>query len=355
MTRCLTILAVAGMVLAAPGAAQAKLVYDVTQPSDTLVRIDGVDDGDGAAGSPPPAEGVEKAIDNNFQTKYLNFLDLGSGLEVTLDAYGAATLAGIGLTTANDAPARDPASVTVTGSNDGLTWSPVVTAMATPLPDMRYTDVEFAFTPETAGDFSMYRVVFPTVKGDNNSMQIGEVRLVGDDGTAMPAALPDVTNRGDPVRGSSFNHPAGETPAMAIDNDPGTKYLNFDKEGSGLIVILSSAEALTGIGLTTANDAPARDPASVSIRGSNDGTNWVQIVTDLPTPLPDDRKVESVFGFSPETAGAYGMYEVLFPTLKDSGGANSMQIGEIRLLPEPATLALAGLGALGLALRRRRG
>jgi hypothetical protein len=51
----------------------------------------------------------------------------------------------------------------------------------------------------------------------------------------------------------------------------------------------------------------------------------------------------------------YESYKIVFPTVKDAGLANSMQIADIQLygVPEPATLCLLGLGGLSL-LRRRR-
>jgi len=352
-----------GFVVGLWGSALAAPIADVTQPTDAIVAVHGQDDGDGQVSTPggdnpPPGEPEWNAIDNSFNTKYLNFLDLNSGFTVMLDSYGPAFLTGIALATANDAPERDPASVTITGSNDGgANWLPIVTGLATPLPDVRKAEAQFAFVPETAGTFSIYTVIFPTLKdaGAANSMQIAEVRLMSDD--AGPPPL-DVTRPGDTIVGTSLNYPVNEPPPNAIDDNENTKYLNFDKEGSGFIVTLDTLgpAAIDGIALRTADDSPPRDPASVTIRGSNDsGSTWDPIITDLLTPLPDDRFTDTEFGFSPLTPGTYSMYEVMFPTLKDSGAANSMQIGEVRLLPEPATLALLGLGVIGLAARRRRG
>ncbi len=186
----LTTLLAATLVFAAsaPGRAAPVTGLDVTSPADTIIRIDGVDDGDGIVSTPggdnPPAtEGVENVIDDDDATKYLNFLDLESGFQVTLDDYGPAELIGIALTTANDAPGRDPASVTVTGSNNGVDWDPIITDLATPLPDDRFVESEFGFTPETAGPYGTYKVIFPTVKGSDNSMQIGEVRLLPEPAT----------------------------------------------------------------------------------------------------------------------------------------------------------------------------
>jgi len=194
--------------------------------------------------------------------------------------------------------------------------------------------------------------------------------VVGLWGSALAAPIADVTQPTDTIvlvhgqddgdgqisTGGGDNPPPNETVEKAIDNDSNTKYLNFLDLNSGFRVTLDSygPAPLTGIALTTANDSPPRDPASVTITGSNNGADWLPIVTDLPTPLPDDRFTDTEFGFSPLTPGAFLMYEVIFPTLKDAGNANSMQIGEVRLLPEPATLALLGLGVIGLAARRRR-
>jgi len=65
-------------------------------------------------------EGVTNAIDNNTSTKYLNFDKLNAGFTVT-PANGPVVVTGLRLTSANDAPERDPTSFVLSGSNDGQT------------------------------------------------------------------------------------------------------------------------------------------------------------------------------------------------------------------------------------------
>src|SRR5215216_7396323 len=93
------------------------------------------------------------------------------------------------------------------------------------------------------------------------------------------AQLADVTQPGDPIVATSNNTPGSEGVANAIDNAP-TKYLNFDRLNTGFTVTprvgLSVVQCLT---LTSANDAPERDPASYTLEGSYDGTNFTLIAS----------------------------------------------------------------------------
>src|SRR2546427_11630783 len=94
-----------------------------------------------------------------------------------------------------------------------------------------------------------------------------------------PVAAQDVTLPGDPIVPSSNNSPGSEGVANAIDNQP-TKYLNFDKLNTGFTVSprvgLTVVQCLT---LTSANDAPERDPASFILPGSLDGTTFFYIAS----------------------------------------------------------------------------
>jgi hypothetical protein len=61
---------------------------------------------------------------------------------------------------------------------------------------------------------------------------------------------------------SSGSSPGGELAQYAFDGNTGTKYLNFGAAGSDVLIDAGTPKVVTGLGLTTANDSPGRDPAS---------------------------------------------------------------------------------------------
>src|SRR6058998_763367 len=93
-------------------------------------------------------------------------------------------------------------------------------------------------------------------------------------GLSVSAQLLDVTQPGDPIIPTANNSPGSEGVANAIDNAP-TKYLNFDKLNTGFTVTPRvGGTILIGLSLTSANDAPERDPATYVLTGSEDGSNF---------------------------------------------------------------------------------
>src|SRR6185503_5392216 len=115
------------------------------------------------------------------------------------------------------------------------------------------------------------------------------------------AQLTDVTQPGDPIVATSNNSPGSEGVANAIDNQP-TKYLNFDRVNTGFTVTprvgLSVVQCLT---LTSANDAPDRDPGTYELSGSNDGTNFTAISSGAVPAFGTNRFKKVVITFDNDT------------------------------------------------------
>ena len=180
-----------GFLSIAPTASAALLTLDdVTLPGDPITVVNGLNDGDGAFGPPPGAEGVANAIDNTTN-KYLNFLDIGSGFTVT-PSRGPSVINAIRLYSANDAPGRDPASFHLLGATAPDGPFTLIAASNVQLgarnatgqniePDgpNRLNHVTFSF-PNTT-QYTSYRVVFPTLSNAPSEigMQIAEVELLG--------------------------------------------------------------------------------------------------------------------------------------------------------------------------------
>ena len=135
-------------------------------------------------------------------------------------------------------------------------------------------------------------------------------------------------------------YPLGEEPFLATDSDAATKYLNFGKENSGMIITpVAGATTVQSLYFTSANDAQPRDPRSWELYGTNDvilsednsdgmgGENWTMIASGL-TQIPQQRGMDSpVHTFA--NATSYESYRLVFPELRNVNNADSMQIADV--------------------------
>jgi hypothetical protein len=360
----------------------------VLGPDDAALAIDA--DGNISVSSSPGGEPVTNAI-NGTTAKYLNFGREGSGFIVT--PASIMLVESFQITTANDAEARDPATWQLFGFNGTLLSTNHSTGLAeswtlidsgpVALPAARNTlgplvDVNLAAVGGVG--FEHYKMYFPTLKNapGTNSMQIAEIQFYNDNLGVNAVLAPSnpilaINERTAP----NSSYPAGESPARTLDQVATTKYLNFGRENSGIIVTNAGGPVtVQALGLTTANDWPGRDPGSFELYGTNDdiistdnsdgngGENWTRIAIGDPM-LPGDPQVSNDGRFMHvvipivHEAGpaAYGSYKLVFPTLKNAAApnVNSMQIADIQLyaIPEPAALALVAMAGLAMSIVRR--
>ena len=163
---------------------------------------------------------------------------------------------------------------------------------------------------------------------------------------SVNAQLSDVTQPGDAIIASSGNSPGSEGVANAIDNQP-TKYLNFDsgRDGtnagfspSGFVVTPSvGVTHVTGLSMTSANDAEERDPIDVTLEGSNDETiadfnsgTW-EVITQLSGyDLWTARFEKLTFSFA--NGKTYKHYRWTVNATRTTPNGCCMQIAEVELL-----------------------
>ena len=176
-----------------------------------------------------------------------------------------------------------------------------------------------------------------TAGGYNNSMSTTNAGAgTGTPQTPPPAPTPaknwqTINTNSNPVVISAIyptsnNSPSNETAVNAFDGNPGTKYLNFDKQNAGVTVKLSQGRVVQKFTITTANDAVERDPSSYKLYGSNDGVNWT-LIKEGPLSLSDSRFTVSG-EITVDNTTAYVYYFIKFPSIKNNIG-NSVQIGEV--------------------------
>ena len=368
----------AGLILISLGLPASAIT--LLAPGDVVRAIDVVS-APGASNTPGGESAGHSTDAPNAGSKYLNFGGAGSGLIATPTA-GSSNVSSLRLTTGNDAPERDPTSYQLYGTNSAIasaansegtaeSWTLISTNNSFTLPAAR-GDSTTVFNFTNASSYTSYKVVFPTVV-NSNLMQIADIELftsASATGTNVisfgaPTSSTPVRAIDQPASGSSFA--SSEPPRDLVDGNPSNKYLNFGKENSGAIIAPASGLSIVdGIQLWTANDSPERDPASYILYGSNssllsidnslgDAEMWT-IISTGSLSLPADRLTPS--GILPiANSAAFSLYRIQFDTLKNSGAANSMQIGELQLygtpVPEPSGLILISASAL-IGLHRRR-
>jgi hypothetical protein len=386
--RKLIVLGAAAVVVAGASIASAAAT-PILAPGNPIIAFDS--DPGTSSSSYPATEIPANAIDGTT-AKYLNFGNTGSGFIVIPNS--ASVVQSFQLTTAGDASERDPISFKLFGTNAPIVSADNSNGLAEP-----WTLIgSGALGPPASGSFltpytptnvvnstsySAYKLFFPTLRGSPAAqccMQFSEAQFfTGPDASGTPILAPGNSIRAidDPL-GSQSSWPTGEEPNKAIDQiaaaPPGvsTKYLNFGREHSGLIVTPSTAAIVDGIQFTMANDTPSRDPALVTIYGTNDpitdvdngfgnSENWTVIVANLPYASPDARYVTGpLVSFPNGTAFSSYKIEIVDNKGPDSGtgGANSIQFAEVQLfsgsVPEPSVALMAIGGVVAMVARRRR-
>ncbi len=124
----------------------------------------------------------------------------------------------------------------------------------------------------------------------------------------------------------------------AADGDPATKWC-VEHNGKPVVweLRLPEKRAFSSYGFTSANDVPARDPATWELAGSDDGKQWTLL--DRHENQPAFPKRGEIKMYPLQAGTSYRIYRLTFPPNK---GVNHFQLGEI-IFPGVTPLAKEGI------------
>jgi alpha-mannosidase len=151
------------------------------------------------------------------------------------------------------------------------------------------------------------------------------------------------------VSAQGQNSGSGETAASAFDNSSSSKWLDFananpNTRASWIQYRYADdiRQVVTSYTITSANDAPSRDPANWQMLGSNDdGSTWSVLDQRTGETFSSRSQKRS---FSVSNSQAFNIYRLQIDSVANPSSANSVQLAEIELLGTPAYTYLWAFG-----------
>ena len=276
------------------------------------------------------AEAGPMAFDDDINTKWLDNGGVPSAADpsfVQIDLAGPEAVNFLSVTSANDAPSRDPENFNVQGSNDGgTTWATIAEFDGVTFAE-RFERQAF-LVPNSAG-FSSYRFNITKNFGDDGLMQIAEIELAGPTEPAVDHSTgATITARAEIS--------AAEAGPMAFDDDVNTKWLDNGSvpsvaDPAYVDVALAAPAIVNEIAVTSANDAPSRDPENFQLLGSNDGgVTWFTVASFEGVTFANRFERQN---FQFVNGRSFNLYR--FNITKNFGDDGLMQVAEIELLGPP--------------------
>jgi len=154
--------------------------------------------------------------------------------------------------------------------------------------------------PAGPGPYRYYRFVPTALRNpDDNSVTLGEFQMLLN-GVRVTGATAFGT---DAVGG--IDDPAdGEEPFYSNDNDPETKWLDFNKTNARLVLDFGAPQDVTGYRIGFSDDNGGRAPVSWRIEGSPDAVSWKVLDVQVAYPVPTEIGYLADFETSPFSGAA---------------------------------------------------
>jgi alpha-L-fucosidase 2 len=266
-----------------------------------------------------PGEGIANTIDGNTATKWCVQTN-AAVIPWQIQLLQPTVVSSYALTSANDVPARDPLGWTLSGSDDGVTWTALQTVSLTAPFEQRGMTKTFSFGNTRAWRY--YRFDF---RHDTTQwyFQIAEIRLDG----AGTNELVGPTVSSPSGHGGEGNWSPNEEISSSVDGNPSTKWCIATADAEILWQYDNhDAVVINAYSLTSANDVPQRDPKGWTLQGSGDGVKWTDLDVRQPGPVFSARNQKLDFTFA--NPNAYRYYRFKF---QHDPAASHFQIADVTL------------------------
>ncbi|MEU8826550.1 GH92 family glycosyl hydrolase [Streptomyces sp. NPDC048636] len=152
----------------------------------------------------------------------------------------------------------------------------------------------------------------------------GKKKASGVDGGYVSGIPGNVTDKVTEVRASGENESSGETKENLVDGELTSKWLVF-KKTAWLEFDLSQPVKAVRYALTSANDAPGRDPKDWTLKGSADGSDWTTLDSREDESF-GSRQQTRTFGFDNATGYRHFRLEIT-----RNAGDDLIQLAEVQL------------------------
>ncbi|GGQ50807.1 ThuA domain-containing protein [Couchioplanes azureus] len=164
--------------------------------------------------------------------------------------------------------------------------------------------------------------------GDAARAQLDSAWFTGLIGTRPAGSIPAA----EPVArvGANAENPPNETKEKLTDGDANTKWLARTPT-AWITYELSRPTAISGYALTSANDAPGRDPRDWTLQGSADGTSWTDLDRRTEQTFPDRFQTRRFAVAAPREFASYRL------SVTANAGEPFTQLADLRLFTGAVT------------------
>lgn len=275
--------------LATPVDGMRNIYFVYTGPATELMKInyfqfttncyiysDVTDNGGIITSSLEPAsvnEGLNALIDNRLTTKLRTSTTNSGPMWIQYQSLAPVALKGYALGSADDASEKDPKTWKLQASNDGTNWEDLDTQVGQVF-ETRYQKNKYNVS--TTKEYTYFRLYITEKSGDTNELQLSEWQLYGN-----ALSKNDITADGGVLSAQYTGNETEETYLSLIDKNVTSKYLVKGQSDLWIQYAANAIYTLSSYSITSAADAPERDPKDWTLYGSVDGINWVQVDRQL--------------------------------------------------------------------------